>query len=195
MRLALFDFDGTISSKDSFLLFMRYTGGPWKFWSKCLFLSPKILLYMVKYYPNHNLKTDFLNLFFRNWEVEKFKDRATDYCNEIIPTIIRPKALERIKEHQQAGDLAVVVSACPEIILSAWCRDNGLKIIATRLHTENNRITGKLDGLNCWGEEKVKRIKTEVDLEKYSTIFAYGDSSGDRPMLAMADQAFYKPFR
>jgi phosphoserine phosphatase len=56
-------------------------------------------------------------------------------------------------------------------------------------------LTGQFDGHNCYGQEKVRRIQAALDLAHYEHIYAYGDSSGDKPMLALADEAFYKPFR
>jgi hypothetical protein len=53
----------------------------------------------------------------------------------------------------------------------------------------------RLIAANCYGQEKVTRICAELDLSEYNSIYAYGDSSGDKPMLALADKAFYKPFR
>ena len=71
----------------------------------------------------------------------------------------------------------------------------GVRLIATNLVIDQGKITGNIDGNNCYGEEKVNRIKQLYDLNSYSIIYAYGDSSGDRPMLALAQKPFYKPFR
>ena len=68
------------------------------------------------------------------------------------------------------------------------------RLLATELEITEGKITGKLRGKNCHGEEKVARIKAAYDLSKFENIFCYGDSEGDKPMLALATQAHYKPF-
>jgi phosphatidylglycerophosphatase C len=69
------------------------------------------------------------------------------------------------------------------------------KLIATRLEVKNNQLTGNIYECNCHGEEKVRRIMQNFRLTEYDTILAYGDSSGDKPMLSLATAPHYKPFR
>jgi phosphoserine phosphatase len=69
-----------------------------------------------------------------------------------------------------------------------------LGIIATRLEIVDNRLTGKLASPNCYGPQKVERIRAALDLSRYGRIFAYGDSRGDREMLALADEKHYRFF-
>ncbi|HEU5146872.1 MAG TPA: haloacid dehalogenase-like hydrolase, partial [Chryseosolibacter sp.] len=59
----------------------------------------------------------------------------------------------------------------------------------------NKHLTGKILGRNCYGDEKVCRIKEEFDLPSFERIIAYGDSSGDREMLQLANESHYKPWR
>ena len=106
--------------------------------------------------------------------------------------------MERIRWHQNGGDTVVIVSACPRQILEPWCHAINADIIATEIETDQrSRITGKIAGKNCWGQEKVSRIRARYALKDYDGIFAYGDSKGDLPMFELADQGkrFYKPFR
>jgi HAD superfamily hydrolase (TIGR01490 family) len=137
-------------------------------------------------------------MFFKKKTIDDLQGLAHRFCSEKIPKILRPKAMERIRWHQERGDLIAVVSACPRFILEPWCRLTDVDIIATELEVDQQkRITGRIDGENCWGKEKVKRIRSRYDLSHFSEIYAYGDSKGDLPMLEIADQdkRFYKPFR
>jgi phosphoserine phosphatase len=59
----------------------------------------------------------------------------------------------------------------------------------------DGKITGNLMGNNCNGGEKVIRIKQLYDTQQYDEIYCFGDTGGDKPMLALATQSFYKPFR
>ena len=67
--------------------------------------------------------------------------------------------------------------------------------MGTRLAIVENKITGTIDGKNCYGDEKVCRIEKEYDLAAYKEIYCYGDSEGDKAMLQLATFPFYKPFR
>ena len=197
MNIALFDFDGTVTNRDSYLFFTKYLGWPRYLWG-CFLLSPGIVGYLLRIYPSHLLKEAFLRFFYKDRTVEELQFLAERFCREEIPNILRPAATPRIRWHQDRGDTVVLVSACPRIILEPWCRAMHVEIIATELASdEQGRITGKIAGKNCWGPEKVRQIQLRYDLKNYSEIFAYGDSSGDLPMLEIADRdkRFYKPFR
>lgn len=197
MNLALFDFDGTISSQDSFLLFLRHTGRQ-RFYAATCFLSPLIVLYLLKFYPNQKLKEHFLRALYKGRHLRSLRDLANGFCRELLPGIVRPQAADRIIWHKERGDGVCIVTATPRFILEPWCLTHGLHIIGTELETDSQgRVTGNLQGKNCRAEEKVRRIGAEYQLRDYTAIFAYGDTSGDLPMLdlALPENRFFKPFR
>ena len=72
---------------------------------------------------------------------------------------------------------------------------NGVDLLATRLEVKEGVLTGKIAGVNCHGEEKVRRIKEAYPKDALTKVYAYGDTKGDLPMLRLADIRFYKPFR
>ncbi len=194
MNLALFDFDGTISDRDSFLLFVRHTVGGARFAAGMAILAPRVLRFLCGRYPNHRLKEDVLTRFFRNWSVQDFCRAAEEFSRQRIPAIIRPAAGQRLAWHRRQGDRIVIVSATPELILAPWCRRNDLELIATRLEVVDDRLTGRISGRNCRGPEKVARINSFCTPADYDEIYAYGDTDGDRPMLAMAHRPSFRPF-
>ena len=71
--------------------------------------------------------------------------------------------------------------------LQAWCDKNNIEPLSTQLEFKNGKVTGKFLTKNCHGKEKENRIKELLHVEDYETIYAYGGSSGDTEMLAMAD--------
>ena len=197
MNLALFDFDGTISSRDSFLLFMKHAESR-SFYGACCFLSPLILLYLARLYPNQKLKEKFLRHLFQGRKIGHLRDLANGFCRDQLPGIIRPEASDKIDEHQARGDGVCVVTATPRFILEPWCLHRGLHIIGTELEIDaEDRVTGSLRGKNCRGQEKVERIRGEYRLDDYEQVYAYGDTDGDLPMLGLAqpENRFFKPFR
>ena len=194
-NLALFDFDGTISNRDSFLLFVRKTVGVGRFCTGMVRLSPRIGRFLLKCYPNQNLKEDVLTRFFKGFPVADFRKAAETFCLEEVPGILRRQAESRIRWHQERGDRVAVVSATPELILAPWCRQHGLDLLATRLQVAGGKLSGRIEGENFRGRVKVKQIQNRYRLNEYKEIYAYGDTSGDKPMLAMATHSFYRPFR
>jgi len=193
--LALFDFDGTITTKDSLGEFIRYAVGKRAYYAGLARLSPVLGAYVLKLLPNDLAKERMITYFFRGWEAARFRELAKEYALKKMECIIRPKALERIRWHQHRGDRVVVVSASMQCWLLPWCQKEGVELLATQLLVRQGKITGKFGTENCYGREKAVRVRTALDLSVYQVIYAYGDSSGDRELLELANRRFYKPFR
>ena len=195
MKLTLFDFDGTITTDDSLLKFIRFVVGDRRFLLGLVILSPMLVLYKLKLIPNYKAKQYMLSWFFKGMSKDAFLKVANEYSLVHIDKILRPKAIEKINWHKNQGHKVVVVSASIECWLRPWCEKNSLELIATKLEIKDDIVTGKLLSKNCYGVEKVNRIKELYNIEKYDYIYAYGDSSGDKQMLELAHEKFYKPFR
>ncbi|HHB75954.1 MAG TPA: HAD-IB family hydrolase, partial [Desulfobulbus sp.] len=145
-NLALFDFDGTISNRDSFLLFVRKTVGVGRFCAGMAQLSPRIGRFLLKCYPNHDLKEDVLARFFKGCPVPEFRKAAETFCLGTVPFILRRQAESRLRWHQERGDRVAVVSATPELILAPWCHQHELDLLATRLQVTDGKLSGRIEG-------------------------------------------------
>jgi len=194
-RIAFFDFDGTITTHDTLLEFIRFSKGSFLFYLGFLLYSSWLVAYRLKIIPNQLAKEKILGFFFANIPVADFQSQCDRFAAGILPTLLRPKALAEIEKLKQAGFVVVVVSASPENWIAGWAAANQIPLIATRLAVKEGRLTGRIAGRNCHGKEKVNRIHEAFQLTDYQEIYAYGDSSGDRPMLALASNPFFKPFR
>lgn len=195
MKLALLDFDGTITIDDSLIKFIRFVVGDAKFiWGMAL-LSPMLTAYKLKLIPNYKAKQYMLSYFFKGMSEEKFIQVANEYSLKHIKTILRLKAMEKMAWHKEQGHKIVIVSASIECWLKPWCDENNLDLIATKLEIQNSIVTGKFLTKNCYGEEKANRVQEQYNLSDYDHIYAYGDSRGDKELLELADESFYKPFR
>ncbi|WP_291493054.1 HAD-IB family hydrolase [Desulfurella sp.] len=194
MNLALFDFDGTISTKDSTIEFTKYLKSKRDLLKGAIKLLPQIVLYKLNLYNDQALKESFIEYFFRGIDEEFFKSKAQDFSLNILPKLIRSVALDKINWHKTQKDRVIIISASFECILKPWCDKNNLELIATKLEFINHIVTGKLLTKNCKGKEKVNRIKELLDLNDYQLIYAYGDSRGDKEMLKLANKKFYKIF-
>ena len=194
MTLALFDFDGTITTDDSLIKFIRYAVGERKTFFGMMSLSPMLLAYKLKLIPNYEAKEKMLGYFFGGMDELKFQEIAREYSLKKIDQIVRPAALEKIEWHKQEGHKVTIVSASMECWLKPWCERNGIELISTRLERSGGIITGKFDGRNCHGPEKAKRVKKRFILEDFEYIYAYGDSSGDKELLELAHDKNYRVF-
>lgn len=195
MKIAFFDFDGTITSKDSMAYFIKYAVGKRSYYSGLILMSPILIGFILRIIPNNIAKEKLISHFFKRWELTQFQKVADKYSLEQIDKIIRPKAMERIRWHQKQSHSVVIVSASMQPWLVAWCEKNNIALISTKLEVRKGKLTGKFATKNCYGVEKENRIREVYNLDSYEYIYAYGDSSGDKEMLSLADKSFYRPFR
>ena len=192
--IAFFDFDGTITKKDTLLEFIKFTKGSFGFYLGFLLNLPYLIAYKLKIISNQSAKEKVLRFFFHGIAIEEFNRRCQEFAEQVVPKLVRTKALDEIERLKAMDVKVVVVSASPENWIEQWTKRLGLELIASRLEVSGGKVTGKILGKNCHGDEKVVRIKEVYDLTNYNIIAAYGDSGGDKPMLALADQAHYRPF-
>lgn len=194
MKIAFFDFDGTITTSDTLIKFIRFAIGDLKFIFGMIVLSPMLLLYKLKVIPNYKAKQMLISWFFKDMDEERFKDLANEYSLKHIDSILNLDAIDKLKWHKEQNHKIVIVSASMECWIQAWARKNNYELIATKLEMKDRKLTGKFLTKNCFGQEKVNRIKEKYNLDEYEFIYAYGDSSGDKEMLSIANQGFYRKF-
>ncbi len=194
-QIAFFDFDGTVTNKDTLLEFIKHQKGSLRFYLGFLLNSPFLIAYKSGIISNQWAKERMLTYFFGKKSVEQFQQQCEDFAGKVIPFLIRVKALKEIRKLQEAGAEVVIVSASAENWVRPWCEKEKVDCVATRLEYNNGFITGKINGLNCYGEEKVRRIQEKYNLSEYAAIYGYGDTKGDKPLLGLASFSFYKPFR
>ena len=192
MALALFDFDGTITFKDSFADFIKYAVGHTRFYLGVACLAPVVAGFLLGLIPAWRAKELMSILFFGGRDAREFEELASKYSREELPKIVRKIARERMEWHKRRGDTVVVVSASIDLWLKDWCKARQVDLIATMLEVKDGRISGRFLTKNCSGREKVRRIEERFNLSDFDYIYAYGDRPGDRPMLAMADECYYR---
>ena len=199
MQIAFFDFDGTITTKDTLLEFIKYSKGKPRFYLGFLLSSPWIMAYKLKIISNQKAKEQVLRFFFRSAPVGTFQQSCDSFAADVLPDLLRPKALHEIDQLTKNGFTIVIVSASPENWIRKWSEQTGVDLLATRLETTPGsgvpQLTGYIRGANCYGKEKVRRIEESYRMADYNDIYTYGDTPGDRPMLRLGTISFYKPFR
>lgn len=192
--LVLFDFDGTITRSDTLFLFTKSAVSPVKYWLGLIVLSPVLVLHKLGLIGSQKTKEIFLGFYFGGTDLGAFNSYGKKF-KTIIDADVRPKAAEQIAEYKRQGHRVIVVSASAVNWLGTWAASHHLELICTKLEVVNGKITGKLDGENCNGAEKVNRIKSYLNLSDYGKVIVYGDSKGDREMFTLGTETHFKPFR
>lgn len=193
--LALFDFDGTLTTKDSLFDFLLFSVGKYKFILNLLANVPNFTLLFLRLRKNDEAKQRLLTTFFSGWRVDDLNALGKSYSLTKIGQILRAKGMQQIQMHLESGHRVILVSASLELWLRGWCEQNQIELLATKLETVGGIVTGKFSGENCYGQQKVERLEQYLNLRDYNEIYAYGDSSGDHQMLALAEFKHFKPFR
>ena len=188
----MFDFDGTLTTRDSFLAFIRYAHGAWRYYAGFALHAPILILMLLHLYPGGKAKQRIFSHFFKGWTHSRFKSLGQSFYVEIEKMRNEP-VIGKMQEHIAQGHTVYVISASLPEWLEPWCLKQGVKaVLATEIEVDDNGLlTGRFKTANCSGQEKVNRLlEIEPDKENYY-LFAYGNSSGDNEMLVMADKAFY----
>ena len=196
-ELYLFDFDGTITNRDSLLQFLAYSKNSWQLLSGYLYILPFAVLMKLKLYSNQKAKTKLFSFHFKGMGIEEFDQLCMDYSQNELPKIIKTSFLDYLTALKQENKdkTFVVVSASFKSYLKYWSNSMGFDLLATELEVKNGTLTGKFDTKNCYGIEKVNRIKAVYDLSNYNTISVFGDSRGDKEMLLLGDHSFFNYFK
>lgn len=192
--MAAFDFDGTITRRDTLLPFLLHALGAAAVARHALLLSPTLVGYGLGIIDNGTAKEKVLTHCLAGIELADLQQRAERFVMLALPALLRPDAMRRMDWHKRQGHRCIVVSASLAIYVRPWATDAGFdEVIATQLETkEDGRVTGKLLGGNCYGEQKVKRLEALLGEKNGYTLYAYGDSRGDHELLSVADYAYYR---
>lgn len=198
-KIYCFDFDGTLTTSDTLLEFIKYAKGRGRFLMVFLMYSPLLVLMKLHLYPNWKAKQQIFAHLFAGMRIEKFDALCRGFAEE-SQHLLRPKGITLLHEALVAGAQVFIVSAS----IDNWVRPffdirnlKGVQVLGTQIEVEDGKLTGRFKSNNCYGKEKVHRIAEALKSFERSEyeIEAFGDSRGDKEMLAFADKGHFKPFR
>ncbi|MDQ2726615.1 MAG: HAD-IB family hydrolase [Actinomycetota bacterium] len=111
-----------------------------------------------------------------------------------LATRVKPDLASRMVWHRDQGHRLILVSASLTVYLDEFGRRAGFdQVIATKLAVSGPGpgalLTGLMDGVNVRAQEKERRLRAAIGQGPVE-LWAYGDSAGDREMLALADHAY-----
>lgn len=201
----LFDFDGTLTSADTLLAFIRYARGAWRMLMGFMVYAPQLVMMKLGLYSNSRVKQKIFAWHFRGMKVDDLDDVCCRFAASEA-RLLRPRAVEKLRSVFADGHTVLVVSASVDNWVRPFFKSlvNGsrsdFRVVGTQVEADTDgRLTGRFRSPNCYGAEKVRRVLLELpDLGNHRSSYcveAFGDSRGDREMLAFADKAHYKPFR
>lgn len=194
--IAVFDFDHTLTNRESLVPFLFYVQGFWKTIYFFILLSPNFVRYLMGRLSRQEMKEKILSRFIGGKSFADVQALGKQYADNQLDRYLKPEAIKRLTWHQAQGHRCLLVSASLEFYLIPWAMRHGFEaIIASRLEvTPDGYVTGRLAGLNCWGPEKERRLLAYLDLVKLAQLYVYGDSRGDQEILALAHYPFYRKF-
>lgn len=192
--VAAFDFDGTLTRRDTLFPFLRHVLGDAQVARAAFMLSPTLAAYALGAINNGIAKERVFMRCLGGMRADDFRQAAEDFANYVLPGLLHHEAMQRFDWHRRQGHRCVVISASLDAYVRPWAERAGFDdVIATHLETlDSGHISGKLSGANCFGSEKVRRLQALLGVRDGYTLYAYGDSRGDRELLSSADYAYYR---
>lgn len=192
-KLYLFDFDGTLTYKDTMFLYLKFYNSS-KFIFQFVKHIPLFILLKLKLANAEKVKKNFIASVLKGESRTKIEEQSQLFFEKYYPEIIRENALEFIKNIDREHTESYIVSASLDIWVKPFADRFKMKLLATQAEFKNDIFTGNFTGINCNGDEKVCRIEQAVHGKKFDKKIAFGDTSGDRPMLNWADEGHYQFF-
>lgn len=192
--IVAFDFDGTMTVRDSFTAFLKWRAGPWGWAAGRLRLIPAAFSYLF-HRDRGRIKADAVKVFLRGATRDELETDAASFAQQFGRGLLRPDAVAAWKRWQAEHARLVIVTASPDLTVGPFARALGADmLLGTQLSFDvDNRVAGAFSGPNCRGPEKVVRLQ-EVFGPDVRLKAAYGDTSGDTEMLAIAEQPYYRVF-
>lgn len=184
-KIVIFDFDGTLTTRDTLLLFIRFACGRWAFLWGMLCYAPLLVLMKLRLYHNGKTKQKIFSHFFRGWTLERFNESCREFASQ-YHHILRADTVEALRQAQQDGARVFIVSASIDHWVQPFFPD--VEVVGTQIEVQDGVLTGRFLTPNCYGPEKVRRVMDIIADRTPYYICAYGDSRGDRELLAWADK-------
>ena len=192
--LALVDFDHTVTTCDSYARFLRSIATPRQRARAPWTVGPWMAAYKLRLLSAAALRRRVTRIVFSGRDIAVVEAAGQRYAEQQLPALLRPEMMARIAWHRARGDIVVVVSGSLDAYLRPWCDAHGLALICNRLAVVDGRCTGHyLHGDR--GEHKADDIRAAYDLSTFARVHAYGDSREDRPMLALAQERWWRGHR
>ena len=192
--LVAFDFDGTLTVRDSFTAFLRWRAGPIRFLCGLLRLTPAGFAYLI-HKDRGRIKAAAARVFLAGASQAEMEADARAFADQVRPLFLRPDALATWADWKARGAYVMIVTAAPSFVARPFAEALGADdLLGTELaYDAAGRATGAFSTPNCRGPEKVVRLRERFG-PNTRLAAAYGDTAGDREMLQIAEAPGYRVF-
>jgi phosphatidylglycerophosphatase C len=193
--LVAFDFDGTLTVRDSYTAFLRWRAGSGRYAAGMAKLAPAATSYLL-HRDRGRIKAAATKEFLAGVPRETLEEEARAFAQEMAPSLLRADAVATWRWWRAREATMIIVTASPDVVVAPFARALGASVLlGTQLEYDgNDRVTGAFACANCRGDEKVRRLKAHFG-EDVRLAAAYGDTSGDRAMLKIAEEQGYRVFK
>lgn len=188
----IFDMDGTITKKDTYIPYLRSCLNTFgiRRWS-LLLLPLYALLYKIRLITNNRLKEKFLGSVIGDIEAEKLVLLTKRFITQLFDTGLNLDVVQMAGEYQKKGHPIILASASFDIYTESIGRQlNFDYVVCTRAEVHNKRLTGRIDGANCYGNEKKRRIEKLIGTTAVREAIVYSDHYSDLPLLKAASVGY-----
>jgi phosphatidylglycerophosphatase C len=188
--VAAFDVDGTLTTGDCVVPFLRRAAGARL--PLALVGHPVALVRALVRRDRDQLK-ELACASLRGRDATEVNELGAEFARTFVARRLREDTTARLRRHRELGHTVVLASASLEPYLVPL--GDALEVdavISTRLEQDaDGRLTGRLEGANCRGPEKARRVREWLSSARLdgAELWAYGDSPGDAELLATADHA------
>lgn len=188
---AIFDLDRTITRLPTWTPFLFYVNGLRPvFLLRFLLLALHLVGYKLKLSTRDSMKAHGIRTL-AGIDRATLQAKADAFVADRLAHGLRPGACAAITSHQARGDRLILVTAAVDLVAEPLGRALGFdEIIATRMSWDTGAgvPVPVLDGANCYGAEKLRRIDEVRALRPFDgPIYAYSDHVSDFELLCQAD--------
>lgn len=192
MALALFDFDGTITTHETMPDFLCRSMSRRRWISGWLLLAPLVLGYKLRIVSGTLVRRAIVRFGYSGVPASVVTSSGREFAQDYLPNVLRPEAMQRIAWHKAQGHRVVVVSGGLDAYLGPWCEAQGLELLCSSLQHRNGVLTGHYEGAQCVQKEKARRVHERYNLGAFPEVYAYGDTPEDRDLLGVATKKYYQ---
>lgn len=189
--VAAFDFDGTLTTTDTLIAFVRFTHGRCRLFLGFLRYAPWLLMMKLGLYPNGKAKEKVFSHFYKGMTYIQFVHWCHGFA-DVAEEMLNRQMIKTLQQHQTKGHTVCVVTASIDEWVRPICKRLCVNtVLATRIEVSPDGIlTGRFVTPNCYGAQKVERLLDMFPKRQSYKLYAYGDSRGDNELLAIADKGF-----
>jgi len=167
---------------------LHVNGNKPRFWGQFALIVMRMIGYKLRLVPRDSIKAAGIKTL-KGHDRAQLQAKADAFVAGILSTGLRPGAVAAINSHKAHGDRLVLVTAAVDVVAGPLARALGFdQVICTRLTWPTGASGPMLEGVNCYGAEKQRRIAQVEAAHPFAhPLYAYSDHISDLELLSQAD--------